>query len=57
MKPKSQKEIEEKAIRERKAVSNDTKDTRPGFARRGIKIHDQGPDSWGINRLERYEHD
>lgn len=27
------------------------------FAKRGIKLHDKGPDTWGLKKVPRYEHE
>jgi len=51
-----------------KAVSNDTpggksamSEMNPqkpqGFARRGIKVHDESKETWGLKDIPRYEHD
>jgi len=52
---KDQKEIDAKAIKEKKAVSNDTRDTKPGFIRRGIRVHDETAETWGLKNVPRYE--
>lgn len=32
-------------------------DMKAKFQKRGIRMHDEGPDTWGIKKLPRYERD